>query len=223
VDAETQRYGRRAVFLVLLVAMLAAAAASDSAHSLVAAGVSYGRDVILEHRVIGAAVFVVFSALSAMFVFVSTAVFVPVAISAWGRVPTIAMLWIGWLLGGMFSYVIGRYPGRKILRWFIPRKRAEGLEDRISSTATLPLILLVQLALPSELPGYLLGAARYRFWKYLIALSIGELPFAIGAVYLGDSFMRREYALLLTIGIGGALLSLVAIAALNRQLGSKSS
>jgi uncharacterized membrane protein YdjX (TVP38/TMEM64 family) len=208
---------------VVLVAVLAVAAASDPAHALVAAGVAYGRELISEHRVLGVAVFVLFSALSAMFVFLSTAVFVPVAISAWGRVPAIVMLWFGWLLGGMFSYGIGRYPGRKILRWFIPRKRAEGLENRISSSATLPLVILVQLALPSELPGYLLGAARYRFWKYIIALSVGELPFAVGAVYLGDSFMRREYALLLSIGIGGALLSVVAIAALNRQLGSQSS
>jgi hypothetical protein len=34
-------------------------------------------------------------------------------------------------------------------------------------------------------------------------MSLGELPFAIGAVYLGESFLTRQYALLIAIGLTG--------------------
>ena len=42
----------------------------------------------------------------------------------------------------------------------------------ISAKATFPLVLLFQLAVPSEIPGYVLGALRYHFGKYLAARAI---------------------------------------------------
>jgi len=68
-------------------------------------------------------------------------------------------------------------------------------------------VLLFQLAVPSEIPGYVLGLAGCRFRTYAAAMALGELPFAIGAVYLGESFLQRNYVLLLAIGISGAALS----------------
>ncbi|HEX7809980.1 MAG TPA: hypothetical protein VF608_14685, partial [Thermoanaerobaculia bacterium] len=62
-------------------------------------------------------------------------------------------------------------------------------------------------AVPSEIPGYVLGLARCRFRTFVTAMAIGELPFAIGAVYLGESFLERNYALLLAIGITGIAFS----------------
>lgn len=68
-------------------------------------------------------------------------------------------------------------------------------------------VLLFQLAVPSEIPGYVLGLAGCRFRTYVAAMVLGELPFAIGAVYLGESFLQRNYILLLATGIGGAAFS----------------
>jgi hypothetical protein len=70
-------------------------------------------------------------------------------------------------------------------------------------------VLLFQLAVPSEIPGYVLGLAGCRFRTFVIAMALGELPFAIGAVYLGESFLDRNYALLLAIGITGIAFSWV--------------
>jgi uncharacterized membrane protein YdjX (TVP38/TMEM64 family) len=74
-----------------------------------------------------------------------------------------------------------------------------------------PTVLLFQLALPSEVPGYVLGTLRYPFWRYLAALAIAELPFAIGATYLGWSFLRGSYLLLLAAGAVGIALSALAL------------
>jgi hypothetical protein len=38
-------------------------------------------------------------------------------------------------------------------------------------------------------------------------MALGELPFAIGTIYMGESFLTRNYLLLFGIGIVGAALS----------------
>lgn len=68
-------------------------------------------------------------------------------------------------------------------------------------------MLLFQLAVPSEIPGYVLGLARCRFRTFVLAMALGELPFAAGAVYLGESFLERNYLLLFAIGITGVAFS----------------
>jgi uncharacterized membrane protein YdjX (TVP38/TMEM64 family) len=219
---EVMSQRRRAAFLALVVVALVAITASDSLHTLISQALERSEHVIGEHRAAGIAVFLVLSAVSAMMVFFSTAILVPIAIYAWGRPATLLLLWIGWLIGGITSYVIGRYPGRRVLRWLVPRKEVERFEGQLSSTASLPLVLLFQLALPSEIPGYILGTVKYRLWKYLVALAIAEFPFAIGAVYLGESFLRRDYMLLVIIAAGGALLSIAALHVLHRVLAARS-
>ena len=71
--------------------------------------------------------------------------------------------------------------------------------------------MLFQLAVPSEVPGWVLGALRYPFGKFLGAFAIAELPFAIGAVYLGEAFVHRRFVVLIAIALGGILLSTVAL------------
>jgi hypothetical protein len=51
-----------------------------------------------------------------------------------------------------------------------------------------------------------------------VGRAIAEVPFAAGAVYLGDTFVRRQYLPLLAIAVGGLALSAVAIHLLHRRL-----
>lgn len=67
-------------------------------------------------------------------------------------------------------------------------------------------MLLFQLALPSEVPGYLLGLARYDMRKYLAALVLAELPYAVATVYIGASFLERRIGVMVVAGavlVGG--------------------
>jgi uncharacterized membrane protein YdjX (TVP38/TMEM64 family) len=79
-------------------------------------------------------------------------------------------------------------------------------------------ILLFQAALPSEVPGYVLGTLRYRFSLFLLALAIVELPYALGTVYLGTRFLERDIVLLILIGFGGVMVATFAYH-LYRRLG----
>jgi uncharacterized membrane protein YdjX (TVP38/TMEM64 family) len=92
--------------------------------------------------------------------------------------------------------------------WFVPPERLDYFETRLRVKAGFPIILLFQLSVPSEIPGYVLGTMRYRFGVYLLALALAELPYAVGGVFLAGSFLRREYLVLL--GVGLALIALVA-------------
>ncbi|HEY0590369.1 MAG TPA: TVP38/TMEM64 family protein, partial [Thermoanaerobaculia bacterium] len=58
---------------------------------------------------------------------------------------------------------------------------------------------------------YVLGTLRYPFARYLAALAIAELPFAVGAIYLGWTFLRGSYILLLIAGTAGIAISAAAL------------
>ena len=79
-----------------------------------------------------------------------------------------------------------RYFGRPLVTAPTSASALEWYESRLSRNAPLGLVLLFQLALPPEVPGYLLGLPRYHFWKYLGALALAELPYAVATILSGN-------------------------------------
>jgi uncharacterized membrane protein YdjX (TVP38/TMEM64 family) len=209
---------KRVAGLGLLLVALGALTSSDWFHQIVLALVEPAERIIVEHPGLGATLFIVFSALSAMVAFFSTAVITPVAVETWGAGPSIALLWTGWMLGGICAYTIGRTLGRPVVRALTSADALERFENRISSRAPFGLVLLFQLAMPSEVPGYVLGVARYAFLKYIVILGMVELPFAIGTVHLGASFLAQRTALLIAIGAVGIAGTTWAIYTLQKRL-----
>lgn len=206
-DLLIQQHRRRLTLLLLLVVIVTAVAASGPIHGAILSIIAAAEPVIQQHAVAGAVVFLLLSALSAIVFFFSTAVITPVAIDAFGAIATLALLWLGWILGGMTAYAIGRIFGRRVVSWFVDPSRLRDYERRAKRLVSFRHVLLFQLAVPSEIPGYVLGLAGCRFRTYAIAMAVGELPFAIGAVYLGESFLERNYLLLLAIGVAGVAFS----------------
>ncbi|HKB78744.1 MAG TPA: VTT domain-containing protein [Thermoanaerobaculia bacterium] len=220
-SAETRlTQTRRAAALLLLLAAIVALVSLDSTWRAIHAAIAWADAIVAAHQVAGPAVFLVLSALSAMVAFFSTAVVVPVAIDAWGKLLTVLLLWIGWLAGGMLSYCIGRYFGRGVVRWFISDETLRPYEERARGIASFSHVLLFQFALPSEVPGYVLGLLGVPFRIYAAALAITELPFAIGAVYLGESFLQRNIVLLLALGVAGIGFTLLAASVFHRLFAS---
>ncbi|MEQ1580939.1 MAG: VTT domain-containing protein [Steroidobacteraceae bacterium] len=214
---------RRAVALVVLCLALAAVASSEDLHAALLDVLKEIEQIIQGHPILGATVFVVFAAVSAMIAFVSVAVVVPVAIYAWGQGVTILLLWLGWILGGLCAYGIARYMGRSVVRWLTAEAGLKRLESAVNSQTPLSLVLLLQLALPSEIPGYLLGLVRYPLPRYLAALALAELPYALATVLLGASFLERRSGVLLAVGLVLVASSLFAFQRLRRRLAPGSS
>jgi uncharacterized membrane protein YdjX (TVP38/TMEM64 family) len=206
------RAHRRIVEAAFLLLLLLAMASSDLVYRFVGGLIAAAAVVIRQHPAVGALVFVALAAASAMLVFFSSALIVPVGIEVWGRPVTIALLCTGWLAGGTLTYLVGRYPGRRLWRWLEPRAAAGRYEAMLAAERSFPLVALFQLAVPSEVPGYVLGSLRYPFGRYFLVLAIGEIPYAFGAIYLADSFLHRQYWFVLLLG--GAAVAVSAIAAL---------
>jgi uncharacterized membrane protein YdjX (TVP38/TMEM64 family) len=163
------------------------------------------------------------SALSSLLAFFSSAVLVPVAVYAWGNLTTIFLLWCGWLLGGTATYAVGRTFRKPLL----PTRRFTSAMatylDRMPANLSWPLVFLLQLALPSEIPGYLCGFLRVRFRTYVTAVALAEIPYAVGTVLLGESIVHARPGWLIVLGLAAAALLGGAVFLLRTRLRSETS
>jgi uncharacterized membrane protein YdjX (TVP38/TMEM64 family) len=182
---------RRIAVVVLACGIVVAVASSDAVYTQLMRLLAVTERAIAANPIAGAALFVLFAALSGMLAFFSSAVVVPVAVNAWGPTRSAALLWIGWILGGACAYAIGRLVGRPVVDR-IARDKLARYEQKIGRETPFGLVVLFQLAMPSEVPGYFLGLVRYRFHRYLMVVAIGEFPYSIGTVLLGDSILNRQ-------------------------------
>ena len=220
--SETVTQQKRLLGLALVLLAAIAVAASSRLHGTAEAAVELVGDLIEQHPGWGLFAFVVLAALSAMLAFFSSMVVVPVATHHWGQATTVALLWVGWLAGGAASYAIGRFLGSGVARLLVSAGHITYCEDRLSARAPFWMVLLLQLAVPSEIPGYVLGSLRYRFPAYFLALALAELPFAIAAVCLSSGFLERQYWMMAVVGVAGIALLAWAIRRLHRELEGKS-
>ena len=217
-EARSPSAGQRALVVALLIALLAVVASSRQLHGWLVSFLPAAEGLIRDRPVLGVTVFVLFAALSAMLAFVSSAVIVPVGVYVWGKGISMMLLLIGWVLGGVFAYAVSRFLGRPVVRALTSVPVLERYTDRFSRTAPFGLVLLFQAAMPSEIPGYLLGLVRYDFWKYLLALTLTEIPYSAATIYLGAGFVERRIWLLVGVGAVMAVFSGTALHLLHRRL-----
>jgi uncharacterized membrane protein YdjX (TVP38/TMEM64 family) len=91
--------------------------------------------------------------------------------------------------------------------------------ERFVRRARWPLLMLFQLALPSEATSCILGLVRYPFARYLLIVTLAELPFAAMAVCLGDAFLKQQaLGFGLTLAVAGVL-AVIAWRVLRRHTG----
>ncbi len=175
-------------------------------------------EVLMRHHPsMGMLAFVGLAALSAMFVFLSSTVLMPAAIQAWGPALSAGLLWAGWLLGGLAAYAVGRYLGRPGVEVLIARRTLTRYERWVRAQASFRRALLIQLALPSDAAGYVFGVTRYPLRWFTTGLALAEIPYALGAVYLGVNFLERRLVPLVIGGLIGALLGWLALRAIHAR------
>lgn len=206
---------RRIVPIVLLVSLSLLLVLAPPVHVWLLSLFERAAAVIDERATWGMIVFVLLAAISAMVAFLSSAVLVPVAIEAWGPSACFVLLWIGWFSGGLAGYAIGRFLGRPAVELMVSSQTLRRYEKWTSSGKTLVPMLMLQLAIPSDLASYLFGLVRCRFVVFALALALAEVPYALGAVFLGASFIERRIVPLVALGIAAVLLSFWAVHQLN--------
>lgn len=193
---------RRAAVVAAVVSLGALLALSEELHARIVEAFALVEPLFARHPVAGAALFVLMAALSAAMVFFSAVLLVPVGIQTWGEAGCFLLLWCGWVLGGLVTYAVGRGLGRPIVRRLLSAGAIARCEAAVPAGGSFLTATLVQLALPSDVSGYFFGLLGYQVRVYLGALAVAELPYALGAVYLGSAFIRRQPWLLLLAAVG---------------------
>jgi len=212
---------RHVVIVGVLIVVAGLVAASDTLHDRTADIIVWFEGAIAHAPVLGMVLFVLLAMFSAMVAFFSSAIFAPIAIYAWGKAGTFMLLWLGWLLGGILSFSIGRFLGRSVVGMIIDEQKIAGWERELGARSRFIHILMFQAAVPSEIPGYVLGILRYRFPLYLAALAITELPYAIATVYLGESFLEGESTVFILLGFAVIVLGIFLIQGIRKFIGQR--
>ncbi len=194
---------RLAGLLLFVVALSLAAYAMRDA---LLTGVDWIGGAMQEAPVWGPVVFFLASAASVLFLFLSSVLLVPSAVLVWGEELTFLLLAGGWLFGWVVTYAIGRFfRGWAIVARRMHQRSYTEASSVLSGKLPFSLVLLVVCSLPAEIPGYLLGAARYPFRRFLLAVALAEIPFAFLIVFLGESFVRENaplFVVLLVLLVG---------------------
>ena len=198
---------RRAGILIAVLLVTGLLALSDKVHHQIVAAIALAEPMISQHPVLGALIFMALAALSAMLVFFSGVLIVPIGIQTWGEMGCFLLLWSGWCLGGLVTYAIGRRLKRPAVQRMLPGGMFDRYENRIPEGGSFVTAVLVQLAVPSDVSGYFFGLLGYPLRIYFGALVLTELPYALGTVFLGNAFMQKQYVVLLS----AAAVALVAL------------
>jgi uncharacterized membrane protein YdjX (TVP38/TMEM64 family) len=191
---------------------------SEAAYAALLRALDSVQQTAAARPLLAAALVVLFTSVAAMLAFVSSWLVIPFAVHTWGTWSALLLVWAGWLLGGAVSYAIGRFLGAPVVRWLGFTRLLARYEDRVSPPTPFLLAFLFQLALPSELRGYLFGLGRYPFGRYALSLALAELLFGIASVYLGAGIVQRRTTLVLAMGLGLVLMSAWSLYVLHRRL-----
>jgi uncharacterized membrane protein YdjX (TVP38/TMEM64 family) len=105
---------------------------------------------------------------------------------AYGFLPALALMMVGWVLSGLASFFVGRSVARPLLdRWF-GSERFERIEARIERGGAKALIAVRLIPIfPFSIVCYAAGAARVPVWRFIWTTAVGYLPITVISVYFG--------------------------------------
>lgn len=157
----------------------------------------YGIIEILEtyfrdYPVFGSTIFIGLAALSAIISPFTSAPLIPASILIFGNFFSFLFLWFGWILGGTFSYLLGRFAARPLAIKLFSNKKIEEYQNKLSKKTNFWLILLFRGSVPAEIPGPVLGALKYSLPKFVLATAIAELPYAIATIYASNALIAGQ-------------------------------
>jgi len=117
---------------------------------------------------------------------ISAAPLIPIAANTWGVAVTAALSILGWTIGSLVAFAIGRRYGLPLAQKFISVHNLEKLHKHIPQKRIFWSVVLLRIMIPVDLLSYALGIFGVLGWRrYTLATIIGITPFAFIFAYLG--------------------------------------
>ncbi len=139
---------------------------------------------------------------------------------AYGFLPALALVSVGWLVSGMVCLDVGRSVARPLLDRWLGAARFERAERAIERGGA-PLLLAMRLIpiLPFSIVSYAAGAARVPAWRFAWTTVVGYLPITAITVYLGSRLEGLSLTDPLVLASAAALVALLLFGhwAIRRQ------
>ena len=111
---------------------------------------------------------------------------IPIATNAWGVVFTAILSILGWTVGSLAAFAIGRKYGLPLARKFVSVRNLEKIHKHIPQERIFLSVVLLRIMIPVDLLSYALGIFGVLNWRrYALATIIGISPFAFIFAYLG--------------------------------------
>lgn len=205
------RFNRRSVIstLVIVVALLILPFTSERFQDLFYVFIYWVERLMELQPIFGAVFFFLLSGLSALLAFASNIALIPSAILTYGAPLALFLLWGGWIAGATVAYIVGSRLARPALTAWVPSQKLSYYQNFISREANFFTVLLFCLAVPSEIPGYIFGVLKYPFRRFILAMALSEILYAIAVILAVENILRQDY--LVTGGILSSVLILTSL------------
>jgi uncharacterized membrane protein YdjX (TVP38/TMEM64 family) len=146
----------------------------------------------------GILVFIIALILEVVFAPVSAIPFIPIVTSLYGWVSSGFATLIGWSIGSLIAFFIGRRYGINVLEKSNTLKKIHSMEKIIPRHHMFFGTILLRLALPIDILSYGLGIFTKMDWRvYFLASMLGYAPISFLLAYMGAIDFRIQAVLLL--------------------------
>lgn len=118
---------------------------------------------------------------------------------------------IGILLGSMFTFLVSKIFGNKLLRKILPVKeygRVKKLIDKPKNTLLIFILYLIP-GFPKDILGYAAGITPIRLGSFLFFSSIARVPGIIMSSYIGSNLYNENYFVVLIVLLFAVILLVI--------------
>ena len=136
--------------------------------------------------VFGMVAYIVIAVIATVAAPISAAPLIPIAANVWGVAITAALSILGWTIGSLIAFAIGRRYGLPLAQKFFSVRNLESMHKHIPKEKIFWSVVLLRIMIPVDLLSYALGVFGVLGWRrYTLATIIGITPFAFIFAYLG--------------------------------------
>lgn len=146
--------------------------------------------------------YVLVTALGTVLAPISTVPLIPVVVQSWGWMLTGILSVFGWVIGSQIAFLLARRYGVRLISHFTSLTKLHQYETSFSNQHLFWTIVVLRMLVPVDVLSYALGLfSTISAGRYLLATTIGVIPFAFIFSYTGTLPPGLQVLVLIEVGL----------------------